>query len=137
MRSAAASNPSIRFVAVSHSSRESTDKWLEAVSSSSPSDNHTNDVEVLVDASRDVFAAWGLGISSLWHVLSPWALYDVWKLGKQDQIWNRPTETGSRWQTAGTWAVDASGVVKGGGVAESASDMPDFGPLVGVLQAAR
>jgi hypothetical protein len=65
-------------------------------------------------------------VSSFWHVLSPWALYSVYALGKGEGIWNRPTESGSRWQTAGSWAVDGGGVVRWGGLAKSADDVPTF-----------
>ena len=40
--------------------------------------------------------------------------------------WNRPTESGSRWQTSGSFAVDRNGVVRWGGAAERADWIPDF-----------
>lgn len=39
---------------------------------------------------------------------------------------NRPTESGSRWQKSGSFAVDKTGVVKWGGAAERADWIPDF-----------
>lgn len=75
-----------------------------------------------------------MGASSLWHVLSPWALYSVYVLGKGEGIWNRPTESGSRWQTSGNWAVDEKGVVKWGSVAKAADDVPDFEEALKVLK---
>ncbi|PBP28746.1 hypothetical protein BUE80_DR000275, partial [Diplocarpon rosae] len=33
-------------------------------------------------------------------------LWEAYALGKREGIWNRPTESGSRWQTAGSFAVD-------------------------------
>jgi hypothetical protein len=80
-----------------------------------------------VDAERETYAAWGLGVSSFWHILNPWSMYSVYTLGKQENIWNRPTESGTRWQTSGAWAVDGDGVVKWGGVGQAASDIPEFG----------
>ncbi len=50
----------------------------------------------------------------------------MYKLGKQNGIWNKPTESGSRWQTSGSFAVDGKGVVRWVKVAEAADDMPDF-----------
>lgn len=50
----------------------------------------------------------------------------MYVVGKEDKIWNRPTESGSRWQTAGSWAVDKEGVVRWGGVSKSSDDIPDF-----------
>ena len=40
--------------------------------------------------------------------------------------WNRPTESGSRWQTSGSFAVDRNGVVRWGGPAGRADFIPDF-----------
>lgn len=81
-------------------------------------------MNVLVDAERQTYAKWGLGVSSFWHVLSPWALWRVYQTGKQEGIWNRPTESGNRWQTAGSFAVDQAGVVKWSRKASSADDIP-------------
>jgi hypothetical protein len=92
---AAGKNPDVNFIAVSHSDQEATDKWIIAVGGEW-------DTHVIVDAEREVYAQWGLGVSSAWHVLNPWSMYSVWKLGKQENIWNKPTESGSRWQTVCT-----------------------------------
>jgi hypothetical protein len=92
LRNAAGKNPDVNFIAVSHSDQEATDKWIIAVGGEW-------DTHVIVDAEREVYAQWGLGVSSAWHVLNPWSMYSVWKLGKQENIWNKPTESGSRWQT--------------------------------------
>jgi hypothetical protein len=58
--------------------------------------------------------------------LNPWALYSVYKLGKQEKIWNLPTESGSRWQTSGSFAVDRDGIVRWAKVATAADFIPDF-----------
>lgn len=58
----------------------------------------------------------------------------MYALGKGEGIWNRPTESGSRWQTAGSWAVDGEGVVRWGGLSKSADDVPTFGESVKVLK---
>ncbi len=72
-------------------------------------------------------------MSNPWHVLNPWSLYSVYKLGKTEGIWNRPTESGNRWQTAGGWAVDGKGIVRLGGVAKTADEVPDFGEAMKAL----
>lgn len=41
-------------------------------------------------------------------------------------MWNRPTESGSRWQMAGNFTVDGNGKVRWVHVAETADDVPDF-----------
>lgn len=57
----------------------------------------------------------------------------MYKLGKSEGIWNRPTESGNRWQTSGSWAVDGMGVVRWGGAAKAADEIPDFkGALLAV-----
>lgn len=118
----------MRFVAVSHSDQASTDRWLDSLGGGKGS------TELLVDPDRELFALWGLSVSSLWHVLSPWSMYSVYRLGRDEGIWNRPTESGNRWQMAGSFAVDGEGVVRWGGPARQADDMPDFGEAVGAVK---
>jgi hypothetical protein len=70
----------------------------------------------------------------VWHVLNPWSMWNLYKMGKSEGIWNRPTESGTRWQTSGSWAVDGKGVVRWGGVAKAADDVSDFGDSMNVLE---
>ena len=44
----------------------------------------------------------------------------------EEGIWNRPTESGRRWQTAGCYAVDGDRIVRWGGPAQRADEIPDF-----------
>lgn len=85
LRKLAGKNPEVNFVAVSHSSEEATEKWVIAVGGEW-------DVHVIVDEKREIYAQWGLGVSSTWHVLNPWSLYSVYKLGKQENIVRIPGE---------------------------------------------
>ncbi|KAJ6581909.1 hypothetical protein B0H19DRAFT_1207601 [Mycena capillaripes] len=119
LRATAAHTPKVRFVAVSHSDQGATDRWLDAVGSS-------EGVEILVDADRTVFAQWGLGLSSFGHFLSPAGLWAAYRLGKDEGIWKRPTESGNRWQTSGSFAVDHEGIVKWGGAMRRADEVPNF-----------
>ena len=82
---------------------------------------------------RCVSFGWGLGLSSTWHTLNPWSLYSGYKLGKKDGIWSRPTESGSRWQTAGSFAVDESGIIRWERIAKTADDIPDFAEALKAL----
>lgn len=66
-------------------------------------------------------------------MLNPWSMWEVYKLRKSEGILNRPTESGSRWQTSGSWGVDGKGVVRWGGVARAADDIADFEEGVRVL----
>lgn len=127
LRTSAQRHPEIDFIAISHSSQSATDKWLDALGG-------PGSVPVIVDAEREIYAQWGLGTSGWWHVLSPWSMWSVVKLGREEGIWNRPTESGSRWQNAGSWGVDAGGVVRWGEGAGSANDVPDFEEGVRTLE---
>ncbi|KAF8216833.1 hypothetical protein K438DRAFT_1901435 [Mycena galopus ATCC 62051] len=123
----AAHSPDIRFIAISHSDQSATDRWLAAVGAS-------DGVEILVDADRNVFAQWGLGNSSFSHFMSPSGLWAAYRLGKDEGIWNRPTESGNRWQTSGSFAVDVQGTVRWGGAMRSASEIPNFEEAVEILK---
>ena len=83
-------------------------------------------MHVVVDEERKIYTAWGLGVAGWGHVLNPTGLWNAYKLGKDEGIWNRPTESGSRWQMSGSFGVDANGIVKWGQAAPSADWVPDF-----------
>ncbi|KAK2630245.1 hypothetical protein QTJ16_001065 [Diplocarpon rosae] len=119
LRDHASKHPITTHIAVSHSSPAATETWLASVGG-------PGSVQVLVDDAREIYAQWGLGVSSTWHVLNPWSLWEVYALGKREGIWNRPTESGSRWQTAGSFAVDGEGVVRWARVMGKADEVPDF-----------
>ncbi|KAF3763239.1 hypothetical protein M406DRAFT_340863 [Cryphonectria parasitica EP155] len=129
LRETAKGHSDIHFIAVSHSSREHTDKWLHDIGGTNP-----DNLEVVVDDKREIYAAWGLGVASFWHVLNPMGLYDVFRLARDDGISNRPTESGFRFQTSGSWAVDGQGKVVWGGVAASANEIPNLDEAVQALE---
>ncbi|KAM0436220.1 hypothetical protein ACHAPT_003112 [Fusarium lateritium] len=112
-------NHQVHCIAVSHSSAEATDHWL-------PSVGGTWAVDVVIDEGRGIYAKWGLGISSTWHAVNPVTLWSVFSLGKNEGIWNRPTESGSRWQTSGAFAVDRDGTIRWAHVSRTADDLPDL-----------
>ncbi|KAJ7210548.1 hypothetical protein GGX14DRAFT_626054 [Mycena pura] len=126
LRAAAAGNTGIRFVAVSHSDRSATDRWLAAV--------RGDGIEVICDPDRNVFAQWGLGVSSLAHFLRPAGIWAGYRLGRDEGIWNRPVESGTRWQTSGSFAVDAAGTVRWGGAMRRADEIPDFEAAVEIVK---
>jgi len=121
LRAIAPAHPDMDFIAVSHSDQESTDRWLASLPD--PSKNTQSNLHIVVDAEREAYAAWGLGTSSLWHILG--SVLGASKL-KEDGINVRSTESGTRWQTAGNFAVDGQGIVKWSRKDERADDMPDF-----------
>lgn len=61
-------------------------------------------------------------------------MWSVYRLGKEQGIWNRPTESGSRWQTSGSFAVNRNGVLRWGGAAERADWIPDFEEAVKAVE---
>ncbi|KAK5175540.1 uncharacterized protein LTR77_000679 [Saxophila tyrrhenica] len=122
-REIAKDNKDLDFIAVSHSDEEATTTWLRSLPQAG---SEPSNLRIVVDDKVEIYAAWGLGISSFAHTLSPASMYSVWKLGRTEGVWNRPTESGSRWQTAGTYSVDGDGVVRWGGPAQRADDIPDL-----------
>ena len=61
-------------------------KWIGAVVAASY-------VEIIANADRTTDWNWGLGVSSFWHVLNPRSM----KVGEEEEIWNGPMKSGSRW----------------------------------------
>lgn len=90
---------------------------------------------MVVDADRQIYARWGLGIVSWGHLWNFAGLASIWKLGREDGIWQRPTESGNRWQSAGSFAVDAEGYVRWGRAAVRVDDMVDIEAAIAALRA--
>ena len=112
--------PSIQFIAVSHSSKQATDKWISALGGAWQ-------VMIVIDEEREIYAAWGLGVSTTWHLLNPWTQVAVQRLGKQEGIWGREVDpSGNRWQVGGSWAMDTMGTVKFGAPSKTAGDIPNL-----------
>ncbi|OAA60384.1 Thioredoxin-like fold protein [Niveomyces insectorum RCEF 264] len=62
----------LRCVAVSHASFPATHKWIDLLGGAW-------NVQVLIDEDRAVYAAWGLGLGSVWTVLNPGTQIQAWK----------------------------------------------------------
>ncbi|KAJ6785873.1 hypothetical protein PWT90_05448 [Aphanocladium album] len=112
-------SPGLHCIAVSHSSAEATERWIPQVGGVWSTD-------VVVDEERNLYAQWGLGLGSTWHISGPKVLYSVYRLGTEEGIWNRTTESGTRWQVGGAFAVDEGGVVRYAHVSKSADDLADL-----------
>jgi hypothetical protein len=117
LREAAGEHPEIGWIAVSHAEERATEKWCGAVGG-------RGGVRVLLDPERASYAAWGLGRSSLGHFMGRRSLAEVRRLAGRG-IRNRHP-TGTRWQQAGTFAVDASGTVRWRHLPEHAGELPDL-----------
>jgi hypothetical protein len=131
----------INCVAVSHSSAQATRKWIDLLGGAWA-------VQVIIDEDRSLYAAWGLGLGSVWHIFHPAAQIQGWKekgwLGEQvaegiqkqnamitkkqeqeegDDDDDMASAMGTKWQEAGAFAVDGKGTVIWGGKALRVDDM--------------
>lgn len=114
---AAERRPEITWIAVSHAGLEPTDRWCAAIGAS-------HKVKLVIDEERSAYGAWGLGRSSLRHFAGRRSLSAAAKLARRG-IRNRHP-AGSRWQRAGTFAVNADGKVAWRHIPRHAGDLPDL-----------
>jgi hypothetical protein len=121
LREGAVNHPEIEWIAVSHAPPEATELWCSAVGGS-------NGVLVTCDPSHRAYADWGLGRTSLGHFLGRDSLGAAAGLARRG-IRNRHPH-GTRWQSAGTFALDASGTVRWRHLPAHAGDMPDLDAAV-------
>jgi hypothetical protein len=117
LRDAAHRHPDVRWVAISHAPAEATERWCRAVGGA-------GGVVVSSDPSRRSYAEWGLGRTSLGHFLGRRSLAAASRLTRSG-IRNRHPH-GTRWQSAGTFALDGYGVVRWSHIPEHAGDLPDL-----------
>ncbi|KAF2861580.1 hypothetical protein K470DRAFT_256707 [Piedraia hortae CBS 480.64] len=130
LREVARRHLGVAFIAISHSDERSTTAWLKSLPQVG---SETPNVRVVVDARLEIYSAWGLGQAPYAHVLSPASLFEVWRLARDEGIVNRPTDSGSRWQMSGFFAVDKDGIVRWGRPAKRADEIPDFEAAVRAL----
>ncbi|KAK4456058.1 hypothetical protein QBC34DRAFT_453807 [Podospora aff. communis PSN243] len=120
-------HPDISCIAVSHSPREATEKWIVDVGGEW-------EVEVVVDEERRVYKAWGLGEVGVWHEFNPRVLVRRWILGRDEGIWGTEEQTGTRWQVGGAFGVDTGGWVRWVKEEGAADDLPDFDKALKALK---
>jgi hypothetical protein len=116
LRAAAERHGDLAWVAVSHAPPAATAAWAGAVGG-------LGDVKLVTDHERTSYAAWGLGRSSLAHFAGRRSLGQVARLAREG-VRNRHPD-GTRWQQAGTFAVDAERIVRWRHLPEHAGDLPD------------
>ena len=126
IRTAAERDPGIAWVAVSHAPPEATAAWAGAVGGVG------DEVLLLSDPERTSYAAWGLGRSSLAHFAGRRSLAQVARLAREG-VRNRHPD-GTRWQRAGTFAVDVERMVRWRHLPEHAGDLPDLRAAVQALK---
>jgi hypothetical protein len=118
MGEAARRHPDLSWVAVSHASGPATRAWCETVAGGEQR------AQLVIDQPRRLYAAWGLGRSTLGHFMGGRSLVSVARLARQG-IRNRHPH-GTRWQSAGAFAVGADGTIRWRHVPEHAGDLPDL-----------
>jgi AhpC/TSA family len=117
LREAAVRSPEAQWIAISHAPQDATDRWCRAVGGA-------DGVRVASDPSRRAYADWGLGRTSLGHFLGRRSLVAVARLARRG-IGNRHPH-GTRWQSAGTFALDDQAVVRWRLLPTHAGDLPDL-----------
>ena len=115
LREAASHSPEAQWIAVSHAPRDATERWCRAVGGA-------GSVRVVSDPSRRTYAAWGLGRTSLGHFLGRRSLAAVASAARRG-IRNRHPH-GTRWQSAGTFALDGQAIVRWRLLPAHAGDLP-------------
>ena len=118
VRDLARRETALRVIAVSHAPSDSTARWCDAVTGGPGS------VELLIDEDRRLYAAWGLRRSTLGHFMGPDSLREVARLARRG-IRNRHPD-GTRWQMAGTFAIDSGATVRWVHIPAHAGDLPDL-----------
>lgn len=111
----------VTCLAVSHSSAAATQKWVSLLGGAW-------NVGVVVDEDRAVYAAWGLGLGSVWYVLNPTSTV----AGFKEKGWLGASVAGSL-QRSGAWkpgagAAAAGSIATGNGAGVVGSDLEGDGP---------
>ena len=126
LRAAADRHPHVAWIAVSHAPEEATEAWARAVGG-------LGSVTVVTDRARESYAAWGLGRTSLLHFAGRRSLGQVARLARQG-VRNRHPD-GTRWQRAGTFAVDSDGIVRWRQLPDHAGSLPELEQALAALSA--
>ena len=141
LRAASRQHPEVEFLAITHGDPEMATDWCrdigigtveventldDGTSTQWCMDVEDSDIRLFVDPDRELYAEWGLGLGGANHLLDPRVLWRRLKVRFTHGAYNR-VPSGSRWQRAGMFAVDADGIVRAVHVADFAGDRPDIG----------
>jgi AhpC/TSA family len=121
LRQAAGRSPEVQWLAISHAPLEATERWCRAIGGA-------DGVRVASDPSRRTYADWGLGRTSLGHFLGRRSLAAVGQLARRG-VRNRHPH-GTRWQSAGTFALDEQAIVRWRAIPAHAGELPDLDAAV-------
>jgi hypothetical protein len=119
-----AAGSAVQWLAVSHAPADATQRWLDGIGGA-------GGVQVVSDPSRVSYAAWGLGRTSVGHFLGRRSLGAAASLARTGIRNSHPT--GTRWQSAGTFALDVAAVVRWRHLPGHAGELPDLGAAVAAI----
>jgi hypothetical protein len=125
LREAAARAPDVQWLAISHAPAQATERWCKAIGGA-------DGVRVSSDRTRRTYAEWGLGRTSLGHFLGRRSLAGVGELARRG-IRNRHPH-GTRWQSAGTFALDGDAIVRWRHLPAHAGELPDLDAAVQAIR---
>jgi AhpC/TSA family len=125
MAELAAGQPTIDFIAVTHSREEPSQRWCDAFGGA-------GGVRIVADPDRAHYAAWGVGLSDRTHFAGAESLTALNRL-LDEGIHNR-WASGNRWQPAATFAVDPEGVLRWRHVPRHAGDLPPLDDAIAALR---
>lgn len=142
----------VSCVAISHASPAATSKWVDLMGGAWK-------VQIVIDEDRAIYAAWGLGLSTVWSYFNPTTQTAAWKekgwlgstvatsinrkMGMSNQggmdlgdssVEGPATIMGNKWQQGGAFAVDERGAVVWGGKSERADEVLDLDAAVRALR---
>ncbi|MCP3805078.1 hypothetical protein NLX83_38015 [Allokutzneria sp. A3M-2-11 16] len=117
-------HPSTAFIAVTHSPHEPTRAWCAAFGGAGV-------VRLVADPDRAHYGAWGVGVGDRAHFGGRESMASLRVLAAEG-IHNRRA-SGSRWQTAATFAV-ADGVIVWRHLPAHAGDLPPLNAAITALQ---
>jgi hypothetical protein len=120
--------PEVTVLAVVHSRGETASAWCERAGGAGA-------VAVVEDPGRDAYATWGLGRTGLRHFAGARSLRAVALQARHGVRNTRPD--GTRWQSAGTFALDAAGVVRWRHLPAHAGELPDLAAALAAVRGER
>ena len=122
----AAAHPTVAFIAVTHSAEGPSRAWCDAFGGA-------RSVTLVPDPDRAHYAAWGVGLTDRRHFAGASSLKALVRL-LDDGIHNR-WASGTRWQSAATFGVDASGALRFRHFPHHAGDLPPLDEAVRAITA--
>ena len=125
LRDGAAASPQIDWIAVSHAPQPETARWCDRVGGAGA-------VRVLSDPGRVSYAAWGLGRTNAGHFMGRRSLTAAARLARRGIRNTHPA--GTRWQQAGTFALDSDHIVRWRQLPAHAGDLPDIPAAVAAIR---